>query len=49
MCIGDSPSVEYRLSPMGRGFLVPRSAMVDWAFEHFPAIREARVEFARAA
>lgn len=43
------PSVEYRLSPMGRSFLVPLSAMVDWAFEHFPAIQEARAEFAKAA
>jgi DNA-binding HxlR family transcriptional regulator len=43
------PSVEYKLSPMGRSFLVPLSAMVDWAFEHFPAIREARQEFAKAA
>lgn len=43
------PSVEYRLSPMGRSFLVPLSAMVDWAFQHFPAIREARESFAKAA
>ncbi|WP_055046834.1 winged helix-turn-helix transcriptional regulator [Devosia sp. A16] len=43
------PSVEYKLSPMGRSFLVPLSAMVDWAFEHFPAIRVAREEFAKAA
>ena len=43
------PSVEYKLSPMGRSFLVPLSAMVDGAFAHFPAIREARAEFAKAA
>lgn len=43
------PSVEYRLSPMGRSFLVPLSALVDWAFTHHPAIREARAEFANAA
>jgi len=43
------PSVEYKLSPMGRSFLVPLSAMVDWAFANFPAIRESRVEFAKAA
>ena len=43
------PSVEYKLSPMGRSFLVPLSAMVDWAFAHFPAIRDARAEFAKAA
>ena len=43
------PSVEYRLSPMGRSFLVPLSAMVDWAFANFPAIKDARAEFAKAA
>ena len=43
------PSVEYRLSPMGTSILVPLSAMVDWAFAHYPAIRVAREEFARAA
>jgi len=43
------PSVEYRLSPMGRSFLVPLSAMVDWAFANFGAIKDARAEFARAA
>lgn len=43
------PSVEYRLSPMGKSFLVPLSAMVDWAFANFPAIKDARAEFARAA
>lgn len=43
------PSVEYRLSPMGRSFLVPLSAMVEWAFANFAAIQEARAEFAKAA
>ena len=43
------PSVEYRLSPMGTSILVPLSAMVDWAFANFPAIKEARVEFSKAA
>jgi len=43
------PSVEYRLSPMGRSFLVPLSAMVDWAFANYGAIKDARVEFAKAA
>ena len=43
------PSVEYRLSPMGKSVLVPLGALVDWAFENHPAIREAREEFARAA
>jgi DNA-binding HxlR family transcriptional regulator len=39
------PSVEYRLSPMGRSFLVPLSTLVDWAFTNHPAIREARRDF----
>lgn len=43
------PSVEYRLSPMGKSFLVPLGALVDWAFTHHPAIRQARAEFAKAA
>jgi DNA-binding HxlR family transcriptional regulator len=43
------PSVEYRLSPMGRSFLVPLSAMVEWAFANFGAIRQAREAFAKAA
>lgn len=42
------PSVEYRLSPMGRSFLVPLSAMVDWAFANFSAIQRARKEFSQA-
>ena len=43
------PSVEYRLSPLGRSFLIPLAAMVDWAFTHHPAIRIAREAFAKAA
>ncbi len=43
------PSVEYRLSPMGRSFLVPLSALVEWAYDNHPAIREARAEFSKAA
>ncbi|MGV3491226.1 MAG: winged helix-turn-helix transcriptional regulator [Devosia sp.] len=43
------PSVEYKLSPMGRSFLVPLSAMVDWAFANFGAIAESREEFRKAA
>ena len=43
------PSVEYRLSPLGQSFLAPLSALVSWAFTNHPAIREARVEFAKAA
>lgn len=43
------PSVEYRLSPMGKSFLVPLSGIVDWAVNHHPQIREARLEFSREA
>lgn len=43
------PSVEYSLSPLGRSFLVPLSALVDWALSNHGAIREAREEFSRAA
>jgi DNA-binding HxlR family transcriptional regulator len=43
------PSVEYRLSPMGISFLTPLAAMVAWAMEHHPAIRESREEFKKAA
>ena len=43
------PSVEYRLSPMGESILPPLGALVDWAKQNHPAIRQAREEFARAA
>lgn len=43
------PSVEYRLSPMGRSILLPLSALVDWAMDNHPSIREARVNFAKLA
>jgi DNA-binding HxlR family transcriptional regulator len=43
------PSVEYRLSPLGRSLLVPLAALVDWSFTHFDRIVEARREFAEAA
>ncbi|WP_374626673.1 winged helix-turn-helix transcriptional regulator [Devosia sp.] len=43
------PSVEYRLSPLGRSFLTPLAALVDWAYANHPAIRAARADFARAA
>ncbi len=43
------PSVEYKLTPLGRSFLVPLAALVEWAFAHHPAIREARADFAAAA
>jgi len=43
------PSVEYRLSPLGRSLLVPLQGLVQWSFDNFPAIREARQSFADAA
>jgi len=43
------PSVEYRLSPLGRSFLGPLTAVVRWASENHDTIRRARAEFARAA
>ncbi|MDC9822199.1 helix-turn-helix domain-containing protein [Devosia sp. ZB163] len=43
------PSVEYRLSPLGKSFLAPLSALVAWTEENHGAIREAREEFGKAA
>ena len=43
------PSVEYRLSPLGKSFLTPLAAMVDWAFSNFGTIRNSRESFAKAA
>ncbi|MBW8481913.1 winged helix-turn-helix transcriptional regulator [Actinomadura parmotrematis] len=36
------PSVEYRLTPLGRTLLVPLSALADWAVQHGPAMAENR-------
>ncbi len=43
------PAVEYRLSPLGRSFLVPLSALVEWSFANHETIRTARLRFAKAA
>lgn len=43
------PSVEYKLTPLGKSFLEPLSAVVDWAFRNHPVIRASREEFARQA
>ena len=43
------PSVEYRLSPLGKSFLGPLVQLVQWADANHGAIREARVAFAAAA
>jgi DNA-binding HxlR family transcriptional regulator len=36
------PSVEYRLTPLGRTLLTPLSALADWVVEHQPEIAAAR-------
>jgi DNA-binding HxlR family transcriptional regulator len=36
------PGVEYRLTPLGRGLLIPLSALADWAVEHAEDIAQAR-------
>ncbi|GAA3879289.1 winged helix-turn-helix transcriptional regulator [Streptomyces sedi] len=36
------PSVEYSLTPLGRGLLEPLSALADWAVRNAPEINEAR-------
>ncbi len=43
------PSVEYRLSPMGQSLMVPLTALVSWAGDNYPSIREARAKVARVA
>lgn len=39
------PSVEYRLTEMGRSLLEPLAALVRWADSHYAAIRGARSEY----
>ena len=39
------PSVEYRLTPLGRSLLDPFGALVKWAEENHSAIRAARARF----
>jgi DNA-binding HxlR family transcriptional regulator len=41
------PSVEYRLTPLGRSLLEPIAGLVHWAEAHHGAIREARAVFER--
>ncbi|KRW58987.1 winged helix-turn-helix transcriptional regulator [Pseudomonas sp. TTU2014-080ASC] len=36
------PRVEYCLTELGRSFLVPMNALIDWASENRPLIDEAR-------
>ena len=39
------PSVEYRLSPLGRSVLVPLVGLVEWAESNFGQIAQARASF----
>jgi DNA-binding HxlR family transcriptional regulator len=39
------PSVEYRLTPLGRSFLDPLLAIVRWSEQNHEAIRQARAVF----
>ena len=39
------PSVEYRLTELGRSLLVPLAGLIDWADAHFAAVRKARKAF----
>ena len=39
------PKVQYSLSPLGLSVLQPLAALVGWAEESYPAIREARQRF----
>jgi DNA-binding HxlR family transcriptional regulator len=39
------PSVEYRLSPLGRSALSPLAGLIDWAEHNYPSIRQARAQF----
>ena len=43
------PSVEYRLTPLGRSLLEPLSHLTRWAESHHPEIRLARSAFQREA
>lgn len=43
------PSVEYRLTPLGRSLLEPLSHLIRWADAHHGAIRAARSSFERDA
>ena len=43
------PSVEYRLSPLGRSVLVPLAGLVEWAEGNFAQIRQARARFDAAS
>jgi DNA-binding HxlR family transcriptional regulator len=42
------PTVEYRLSPLGKTLLKPMGSLVDWAAHQLPEIKRARADFDRA-
>jgi DNA-binding HxlR family transcriptional regulator len=39
------PRVDYRLSPLGRSFLAPLDALIDWADAHHGEIRASRAAY----
>lgn len=39
------PSVEYRITPLGRSLIGPLTALMHWAATHFEEIRAARATF----
>jgi DNA-binding HxlR family transcriptional regulator len=43
------PSVEYRLTPLGRSFLRPLMSLVRWSMRNHQAIRSARSTFRASA
>lgn len=43
------PSVTYSLTPLGKSFVVPLLALVDWAEANFPTVLEAREQAKKAA
>ena len=43
------PRVEYRLTDLGRGFLVPMQALVQWADAHHEQVCQSRRAYRSAA
>lgn len=39
------PRVEYALTDLGRSFLVPLKALIDWSERHHPEVRAARYRY----
>ena len=38
------PNVEYRITSLGRSFLIPLQGVLEWVNSHYPEIRRARAE-----